>query len=194
MPVGIVKIKCDADVDNLVRQIRCAARSTLNKLTSMMGSDYMEVFHEVRFIKFGQRPLGNISPTSAEQLTLAEQFNQSSHALTTLAAAKRLLKAHLDCAGLELSLTTGGGRDITSINKGGKADLLVEAEVFATVDTDYNSKLSDEIEDLSQKSDAKHRYVFFYCPSDDHEPSERCVQKAKQAKITICRLTKTEVI
>jgi hypothetical protein len=144
-----------------------------------MESGYMEVFHEVRFAKFAQRPLGNHSPTLKEQLTMAEQFNQSSHALTTLAAAKRLLKTHPDCGGLKLNLTTTSGRDIKSCAKDEHGAALVEAEVFATVDTNYNGKLSKEIEDLNKNSDAKHRYVFFYCPSDNHEPSERCVQDEK---------------
>ena len=68
---------------------------------------------------------------------------------------------------------------------------LAEAEVFAAVHPCNNSKLSKDIDRLSQ-SKADNRFVFFYCPSG--EPSKRCVEKAKNAKIEICRLTNTEVM
>ena len=177
-----------ADIENFQEQVQEAFSCTWNGLLDVMKSPNMEGFHRLRFEQLGRHPLEN------HPLTLQEQLTLTSHALATLAAAKRLLKDYPDCGGLKLNLTTTSGRDIKSCAKDEHGAALVEAEVFATVDTKYNSKLSGEIEKLRKESRAKYRYVFFYCPSGEHEPSEQCIQVAKDAKIMICGLTKAEAM
>ena len=183
-----VIVNGNADIENLQKQVRKAARVTLEKISKVLQLPYMEAFHQFRFDKQGRRPLED------HPLTITEQLNQSFHALATLAAAKRLLNDHSDCGGLELNLTIESGRDIKSTAKNANSVALLEAEVFATVDTNYNKKLSAEIDSLSKCPRAKHRFVFFYCPNADHKPNEPWIRKAKDANVTICRLEKNELL
>ena len=181
-------VKSDDDIKKLQGQVREAFKCTWDKLLDVMKSDYMEGFHRLRFGQLGRRPLGN------DSLTLQEQLTQTSHALATLAAAKRLWNKYPDCKGLELHLTTSGGRDIKSIRKDKEGVALVEAEVFATVDPNGSEKLKREITALTKCPKAKHRFVFFYCPPNLPCPIEPRKKQAEDGGVRIIRLGKAEVM
>ena len=180
MPVKTVKNP--DDIENLRDRVRKAAVRTRRELATI-PDEPMEALHLLKLAEFGYDPL-----KGGRRLNLIEQLNQTFTNMATLAAAQRLLKRFPKCRerGLSLRLGTSRGRDIESIG-----NKLVEAEVFAAVRPSNNSKLSRDIDNLLQTK-ADNRFVFLYCPAG--EPSKRCVEKAKNAKIEIWPLTMEEVM
>ena len=174
-----VTIKNLDDIEERRQQVRKAAALTRVKLADL-PDDPMETLHTLKLCELGHHPLDD------RRWNLIEQLNQTFHTMASLAVAQRLMDRFPYCGGLRLNPATASGRDVESI-----VPNLAAAEVFAAVRPSNNSKLSEDIDKLSQ-SKADNRFVFFYSPFG--EPSGRCVDKAKDANITICRLTKAEVM
>lgn len=168
------------DIKKLRRQVREAAACTRAKFAKI-AADPMEALHTLKFCAYGFDPL-----LEAKSLNLIEQLNQTFTIMASLAAAERLLDWFEVPGGLRLNLAETAGWDIKSID-----DNLIRAEVFAAVRPSNDSKLSKDIDKMSQ-SNACNRFVFYYC--HEGKPSEARIKKAKDAGITICRLTKDEVM
>ena len=128
------------------------AKRAYKELTTS-GKDTMKALFELRYEHIGYSPLQD------HGLTIAEQMNQSFHALAVFAGAEFILNEFRDCGKLKLSPLTASGLDIQSIQT-----KLVAAEVFTTVNPKYNGKLEEDAKELCNKP-FQNRFVFFYSPS-----------------------------
>ena len=139
------------DVFAIQDRIREAARRSRLRLQEL-SADPLLALHTLKFEEFGYHP------TEPRQLNFIEQLNQTFTMLTTLAAACHVLEWFPGSGGLRLNLGATPGSAIISLTMN-----LVEAEVFATVRPQNNSRLVGAISKMS-KSPAAHPYVFFYSP------------------------------
>lgn len=155
--------------------------ATLKNL-KQLSSDSLEALYTLRFKPIGFDPLGD-SP-----LTVFEQMNQTSHDLVSFAAAEYLLKHYPECKGLYLAPQTESGTDIWSL-----VPLVVEAEVFATVDPKYNRKLRKDSEKLCDLP-AQNRFVFFYSPNSKHGFTRYRVPKFPEIEVKVYSLNKDELL
>ena len=167
--------------DRVIQQ----AEETLKNLKEILrelDSNPEEAFYAIRFSQISHSPLGG------SMLTLFEQFTQTSHDQGSFAAAEYLLKQLPECGGLYLAPRTESGTDIWSL-----VPLVVEAEVFATVDTNYNRKLKKDSEKLCDLP-SQNRFVFFYSPNSKH--GFRCyrVPKFPEIEVKVYSLNKDELL
>ena len=141
------------DLEPLQQEVRNAAQRTIGTL-NLRGTDPLHVLHTLRFDRPGYHPV------TGSATNLMEQLNQTFTVLATLAAARRLFKCITGLEALCLHLAEEGGRDIHGIPEG-----VVEAEVYSAVrpKNNYEETLKADLTSLS-KSQAAHRYVFFYSP------------------------------
>ncbi len=142
------------DVQEYRDEVIKKANRAYKKLTDP-EKEGMKALFDLRYRRIGYRPLRDGS------LTIAEQMNQSFHALAVFAAADFIFDKLQDCGPLILSPVTGDGNDIES-EQGG----LVAAEAFSTVDLKFNDKLRKDAEKVS-KARFQRRYVFFYSPDEN---------------------------
>ena len=98
-----------------------AERTTIKLKDLLECTKGIDLFHEIRFLEFGQDPLED------RPLNLVEQLNQTFTYLTSLMAAEYLLEAHPEHAPYILNLGTSPGYDVVS------KDEVVIAETFAAV-------------------------------------------------------------
>ena len=127
------------------------AKRAYKELTTS-GKDTMKGLFDLRYEHIGYSPLQD------HRLTIAEQMNQTFHALAVFAGAEYIFNEFRDCGKLRLSPLTASGLDIQSIET-----KLVAAEVFTTVNPEYNGKLEGDIRELCTKP-FQERFVFFYSP------------------------------
>ena len=137
------------------RKIVIAQGTRAYKELTTSGKDPMKALFELRYGRIGYSPLQD------HRLTIAEQMNQSFHALAVFAGAEFIFNEFQDCGKLRLSPLTASGLDIQSIDTN-----LVAAEVFTTVNPKYNGKLEGDAKELCNKPCQK-RFVFFYSPCTD---------------------------
>ena len=131
------------------------AKRAYKELTTS-GKDTMKALFELRYDRIGYSPLQD------HRLTIAEQMNQTFHALAVFAGAEFIFNEFRECRKLRLSPLTASGLDIQSIKTN-----LVAAEVFTTVNPTYNSKLERDAKELCNKP-FQERFVFFYSPCATH--------------------------
>ena len=130
------------------------AKRAYKELTTS-DKDTMKALFELRYERIGYSPLQD------HGLTIAEQMNQTFHALAVFAGAEFIFNEFRDCGKLRLSPLTASGLDIQSIYTN-----LVAAEVFTTVNPKYNGKLDGDAKELCNKP-FRNRFVFFYSPCTD---------------------------
>lgn len=131
-----------------------AAESTTTKLKGLLEHKKgIDLFHEIRFLEFGQDPL------ESRPLNLVEQLNQTFTYLTSLMAAEYLLEMHPEYAPYILNLGTAPGYDVVS------KDEVVIAETFSAVSPISNEKLKKDCIRVSAQTGALHKYVFYYSPN-----------------------------
>ena len=140
----------------VIEKANCAYEELNN-----LGNDRMSALFKLRYEQIG------FSPLKEHRLTIAEQMNQTYHALAVFAAAEIIFKQPPICGTLSLSPLTAGGRDIESDGTN-----LVAAEVFTTVKLNYNRKLWCEAAKMNVAETRESvpfckRFVFFYTPSYD---------------------------
>ena len=120
------------------------------------ADDQMQALFRLRYEQIGFRPLKD------GRLTIAEQMNQSFHALAVFAGAEIIFRKIPGCGALILSPGTEGGLDIESDEPG-----LVAAQAFSAIRPSDNSKLRNDARRVSRTL-AQHRYVFFYSRLEAH--------------------------
>ena len=142
------------EIQNHRDEVIKKANRAYKKLTDP-EKEGMKALFDLRYQPIGYRPLRDGS------LTIAEQMNQSFHALAVFAAADFIFDKLPDCGPLILSPVTGDGNDIESEKCG-----LVAGEAFSTVDPKFNGKLHEDAKKVS-KACSQRRYVFFYSPNEN---------------------------
>ena len=142
------------DIQKYRDEVIKKANHAYKKLTDP-EQEGMKALFDLRYQRIGYRPLRDGS------LTIAEQMNQSFHALAVFAAAEFIFDKLQGCGPLILSPVTGDGNDFESEKCG-----LVAAEAFSTVDPKFNGKLHADAEKVS-KACSQRRYVFFYSPNEN---------------------------
>lgn len=129
------------------------AESTTTKLKDLLEHKKgIDLFHEIRFLEFGQDPLED------RPLNLVEQLNQTFTYLISLMATEYLLEAHPEHAPYILNLGTSPGYDVVS------KDEVVIAETFAAVSPISNDKLKKDCTRVSTQIGGLYKYVFYYSP------------------------------
>ena len=170
------------DIQNLrdvVRQRAQLARDELGNLNPVG----MEASYRIKFSDCGYHPLEN------RRLDFIEQLNQTFTYMASFAAARKLMQWFPNCPGLRLNLGTRGGWDIESIGS-----CLVHAEVFTAKDPRNNNKLAKDIKRLQSRSNADHRYVFFFVPSYDAGRQHDLERTLTDGNIEIWALGRTEIM
>ena len=141
-----------SELEDLRKEVLEAARRTHEKLNGLRERSPLEFLHRLRFEKLG------FHPVDGRELNLTEQLNQTFTVLATLAAAERLFAQFPNGGCLTMNLAEARGPEIKSV-----CEDLVEAEVFATVETGNNRRLREDIKKVAQ-SRPSNRFVFFYAP------------------------------
>ena len=176
-----MKIKDLCQLQREQEKIRQAARIACENLKKL-SDDPLDTLHKLRFEKYGRHPWED------RELNLIEQLNQTFTAMTSLAAARRLMdmKWFPRSGGLCLNLGAAPGRDIKGIHPG-----VVEAEVFAAVNPKNNGKLKKDI-DRMKESRAENLYVFFYAPSCT--PGHKPKLEVPDSKVQVWALCRREIM
>jgi hypothetical protein len=148
------------DIEHYRERVRLSAEQTRIELAKLLASaEPLEAMSVLKFENLGCDPLN-----PSRRLNVIEQINQTLTYLASLDAAQLLFEWHPGSGSLCLNLGTESGSDIESQSSG-----LIAAEVFAAVSPKNNKKLAKDIVKVS-KVLARHRYVFFRCPSHEGGP------------------------
>jgi hypothetical protein len=141
-------------VQRLRMRVILAAEKAVARIRDLSEGIPMSFLAQMKFEQSGFHPVED------RRLNLVEQINQTFTYLVSLAAADYVLTHHPDAASVQLNLGTTPGYDLLSPS----AD--VAGEVFASVNRTNNRKLVKDVARISSAT-ASHRYVFFYCPSEN---------------------------
>lgn len=159
-----ITLQKNEDIDKYIDDLRASAEEAQLKLAEISEHETpLEFLYKIKFEKIGCDPFDPQRP-----LNLIEQVNQTFTCLASFKAAKMLFSWHSGLTSLRMNLGTKSGTDIESDYNGG-----ISAEVFAAVSPASNNKLKKDIEKVS-KSQARHKYVFFMCPSCEEGPHLKC--------------------
>jgi hypothetical protein len=152
------------DIDTYIEDLRSSADEAQLKLAEISEkAEPLDFLYRIKFEGIGCDPFNTQRP-----LNLIEQVNQTFTYLASFKAAKMLFSWHSGLTSLRMNLGTSSGTDIESDYDGG-----ISAEVFAATSPSSNDKLKKDIEKVS-KSHARHKYVFFMCPTCDEGQYLKC--------------------
>jgi hypothetical protein len=149
MPVHIL------DNAEQIQHLRARVRDSVDRAATAMRELLKDQPSMIALasMKFEER---GFHPVEGRRLNLIEQVNQTFTYLVSLAAAEDILVRHPGSAPIHLNLGTSAGYDLVSPSEN------VVAEVFAAVRRTNNRKLVKDVIRVD-RSEAKHKYVFFYC-------------------------------
>jgi hypothetical protein len=154
LPMGkTIQILKRQHLTDLIRKVLESAKVTQRRLKNLLNESDSGIhfLHSLKFLPVGCNPL------NLRDLNLIEQLNQTFTYLSSFKAAEYLWAEHPNEDSFTVNLGTAGGYDVHNDEK------TIVAEVFATVTPKNNKKLKNDVLKV-HGSDAKHKYVFFYCP------------------------------
>ncbi|MFL6263436.1 MAG: hypothetical protein ACJ76Y_27405 [Thermoanaerobaculia bacterium] len=146
------------DSEEQIQHLRARVRDSVDRAATVMrelleGQPSMVALASMKFEDLGFHPVED------RRLNLIEQVNQTFTYLVSLAAAEDILVRHSGSAPIHLNLGTTAGYDLVSPSQD------VVAEVFAAVRRTNNRKLARDVIRVD-RSEARHKYVFFHCPGE----------------------------
>ena len=146
------------DNEEQIQHLRVRVRGSVDRAAAVMrellkNQSSMAALASMKFEELGFHPVED------RRLNLIEQVHQTFTYLVSLAAAEDILIRHPGSAPIYLNLGTSPGYDLVSPSQD------VVAEVFAAVRRTNNRKLAKDVIRVD-RSEARHKYVFFHCPGE----------------------------
>lgn len=166
-----VELHNPEEVEDYLEMLQDSANEAQMKIMDYSGNhDGMMLLQKMKFEEFGFDPLN-----PERNLNLIEQINQTFTYLSSFKAVELLFDWYPDLSKLSLNLGTASGTDIESPEYDG-----IAAEIFSATRPNSNNKLNKDIDKVSSVN-AKHKYVFFLCPSI--EPGEYNIKKETEVTL-----------
>ena len=148
------------EIEKYIELLKYSAEEAQFKLDEVSSHSYpLHLLEKIKFEKIGFDPLD-----STRSINLIEQANQTFTYLASFLAAEILFSKHQGLKHLVMNLGTQAGSDLESQFNGG-----IAAEVFSSVSPNNNDKLRKDIIKV-ERTEAKHKYVFFLCPEIEAGP------------------------